>query len=850
MKLSRVIPLAVLAVLAPAACLVAAEPGVDQLIQELKGEGAPQQRTAQDWRSVHAKALDELLRQMGSQDAKEREQAQKDYQQICWRAARPGAHVERDAACAAIVARLTPDVPKLAQLWLIRQLEHIGRDEAIGSLARLLDHQDRLIRERARRALQNNPSPRALTALRDALPRAKTPSWRVALANALGARRDAASVTVLARLLDDADLGVANAAAAALGPIGGDQAIEALDKARRDPRLHKTGHDAFLACAERLLREGRKQEAAAMYEEVYASSEPKHVRVAALQGLLAAREEKSVPLIVQVLKSHDSAMQAAATRFMRELPGAAITRALADSLPSFSPHGQALVLDALADRGDALAQPAVVAAAKSPDERVRVAALRALAKLGDASTVALLADTAARATGKPCAAARSSLRLLRGPDVEQRLIDGIKHGRVPVRIECIRSVRDRRADAAVPALLEAAEDREADVRAEALKALGVLADEASLPELVRLMVHSTNAREQQTASSAVVAVCHRVPDEDKRVLPVLAAMERADGAARVALLRVLGRVGGQKALVAVRDTLNEANPEIRDAAIRALADWPDPLAAADLLALSRHAAKPVHQVLALRAYVRLVGLGPAQACLKGYADAIAAAQRPEEKKLVLAEVGKTADLAALALARSHLGDPTLKPEAAVAMLKIAEAVSYPHRKEAEAAVQEVLQACQDKHVLERAKRAQRAIAMYDGYLTNWLVSGPYTKSGKNNQVLFGIAFAPELPDAKDVKWQPVIGDPDPRRSWKVALDKVLGPGSSRAAYLLTWVRSDKAQDAQLQFGSDDGLKAWLNGQVVLEANVNRAIGRGQDNVTARLLPGWNRLMLKVTQAGG
>ena len=48
-------------------------------------------------------------------------------------------------------------------------------------------------------------------------------------------------------------------------------------------------------------------------------------------------------------------------------------------------------------------------------------------------------------------------------------------------------------------------------------------------------------------------------------------------------------------------------------------------------------------------------------------------------------------------------------------------------------------------------------------------------------------------------------------------------------------------------GSDDGLKVWWNGEVVLAHNVARAVAPGQEKVTVHAKSGWNLLMLKVTQ---
>jgi hypothetical protein len=81
------------------------------------------------------------------------------------------------------------------------------------------------------------------------------------------------------------------------------------------------------------------------------------------------------------------------------------------------------------------------------------------------------------------------------------------------------------------------------------------------------------------------------------------------------------------------------------------------------------------------------------------------------------------------------------------------------------------------------------------------------------------------------------------------LSEILG-GNNRVAYLRTHVYAPAAQKARLEIGSDDGVKAWLNGKVVHENNTGRGVQPGQDKVQVNLQKGWNALMLKITQGGG
>ncbi len=96
------------------------------------------------------------------------------------------------------------------------------------------------------------------------------------------------------------------------------------------------------------------------------------------------------------------------------------------------------------------------------------------------------------------------------------------------------------------------------------------------------------------------------------------------------------------------------------------------------------------------------------------------------------------------------------------------------------------------------------------------------------------------------EWEPVA----PVSKGLVSLINILGPAENSVAYLRSMLWSDQQQKAHLEIGSDDGVKVWLNGQVVHANNVMRGFTAGEDKVYVTLKKGWNELLLKVTQGSG
>ena len=84
----------------------------------------------------------------------------------------------------------------------------------------------------------------------------------------------------------------------------------------------------------------------------------------------------------------------------------------------------------------------------------------------------------------------------------------------------------------------------------------------------------------------------------------------------------------------------------------------------------------------------------------------------------------------------------------------------------------------------------------------------------------------------------------------INIAEVVGSEENSAAYLQARLWSESDQQVGLELGSDDGVKVWLNGQVVHSNNAARAVAPGQDKVKVGMKRGWNDLMLKITNGGG
>ncbi len=95
-----------------------------------------------------------------------------------------------------------------------------------------------------------------------------------------------------------------------------------------------------------------------------------------------ARTGDAVPLLMEQINSKDVALQRLGLTVARELKVNGVTEALTSELKRAKPELAAMLLIALADRGDKAALPAVLDVAKSGADVVRRSAAEVLLTLG------------------------------------------------------------------------------------------------------------------------------------------------------------------------------------------------------------------------------------------------------------------------------------------------------------------------------------------------------------------------------------------------------------------------------------------------------------------------------------
>ncbi len=661
-----------------------------------------------------------------------------------------------------------------------------GGSRLVSALASLMDESATF--HAALGALSSLSGPESEGELRAALGRLKGKEL-VGVINVVGERGDTQAVGKLAALAGSPDTAVACAAVGALGSMGSETALAALEEIRLPKEFAVARTHARLACANRLLAGSARQKAQRVFEDVYANGGTTALRVAALDGLARLDNAEAVKSVIAALDSKNGGICLAAAGLLVKLSGSEVARIAGERLPSLHEDAQIVLLAGLEQRGDRGAADAVAKLAMDGTNAVDLVAIRALGGLGGPTHVALLEQRMLE-EGEAGKLSRESLCRLDAPGVGPAILARLSGGQVTNRCEMMGVVADRGMSEAVPSLIGAVRKGGDEERSAALRALRALVTNEHLDDLVDLLPVEMTESDRSRLTAAMKAIVAKAGVTDKQIERLIAVLNKIDSTTKPVVIEVLGRSGTDRAFGAIKESLDSKVVEVRKAAIRALSDWPTTKPLPLLRDTARDDPDMVTGVLAFR----------------GYVDMLARDFSP--------------------------GNDRVLP-------KLEAAAEFARRPE-------------DKQfVLQKVKNLQNAVKEIGGCICTWELAGPYT--GGNRQSLFNTAFPPEKDGNTEVEWRSIdtLAGPFTKllRPGDINLTAIVG-GNNRVAYLRTRVFSTTERDAVLELGSDDGIKAWLNGEAIWSNDIVTAHKRGRDKVNVRLRKGTNDLMLKIIQLGG
>jgi type 1 glutamine amidotransferase/HEAT repeat protein len=560
-----------------------------------------------------------------------------------------------------------------------RLLRTMGTVKSIPVLKILLF--DEALTDAARCALEGIPSPEVDLVFRESLDELKGDP-RIGVVDSIGRRRDRVAVPHLAKCVNPREPELSLAAINALGRIGSKEASKTLMSFMLVKDLRVARDNAYLMCADRALEKGLLSTASRMYREMTGKKQAPPVRAAAWRGVFLTLGLEAAPSVATLLKEHNQDLQRVAAGFIEELPEGSDLSPLTGQLASFPPEAQCMAVAALGARGERFAAGAVTDLTRSEFQDVRVEAIRTLGWIGDASHVELLGRAAAGEEPE-AGAARESLARLDGSGVDEALMARLKAEHGAVRAAMIPCMVQRRSPGAYDALLVYAADPDEDVRLEALKGLERLASREHLPALFELLDTVETEEDRLAAKRAIEAACSTCEDPEKAAALVIEALPQREDAGRATLLAVLGNLPCEASLETLTGMLDDPDPEMKNAALLALAQWPDASPLSSLLGLAGEIEDGETRDTMFAGCLRMLEMASERTpgeTEKVYRSLVTLARTPDEKALIIEGVGQQKETWPLTFLKPYLDDPETKEAAQRAWVTVtaAQARTLPH----------------------------------------------------------------------------------------------------------------------------------------------------------------------------
>jgi HEAT repeat protein len=582
----------------------------------------------------------------------------------------------RQMAARAYCRALEKTADQENKAFIIRQLQMVGKDEAVACLQPYL--QDERLCDPAARALIKVNSASAGNALLHALQNSQG-TCRYSLVEALGDSRSAEALAAITPLAGSEDKKLKKLALYALASIGDPSSEAVLAKAAAESNFAydpTNATTAYISYAQRLTENGQQAQAEKIAQVLLNTTTQEdqiHTRTAALKLLTHIQGENSIPLLLKSATDKNPEYRAAALKFTAPFLTPATTSSWVATLKKARPEVKAEIITMLGKNEAQTALPAVLKTLKDKNREVRIAAIGAAGRLGQDKVLPQLLELMKKRDEEEIKAVQEALLTMKGNAVVSGIADALP--RMPARAQSAlisilgaRAAHERASD--VFAFIK---NPDPNVRMAALTALSTMVTKDNLQQLFSLLNETSQAQEVQALQKAITAATRDFGNQPQQANLVLGQMEKVSADKKPLYFPVLASIGGKSALEAVAKAFTQGDAATKTAAVNALAQWSDVTAASELYRISRQPSDNAYLDQALKGYINSIRLSTyaADQKLLMLRNAMSVAKTPEQKKLILREVERNKTFPALLFAGKYLNDADAQQEAARAVMNIA-----------------------------------------------------------------------------------------------------------------------------------------------------------------------------------
>ncbi len=610
----------------------------------------------------------------------------------------------------AMIVLLKSDATVYGKHCICKQLVKIGSAASVPVLADLL--LDPSVGESACYALRSNTSDQATEALKAALSKAQQPILSqiiLVIAN----RKDLAAVDDLIKLLNSEDEAVVRASMNALGYMADRRAGSALEK-MTSGKYSDAATDELLHYAQTMVQANQRAVAVKLYRKYFKSKESFLTRRTALLGLMQYGDKEGLKLALSILKGKDETFKSVVIGNIHYLFTDRATTRLVDQLGNLNAKQQAELMDMLVKLKGADMLGLIKRMASNKSIEIRLAALKALGRIGNVSSVSILIG-ALDGTPDEKALANTSLLQIKAQGANDELIRQLPGQNEATRIELIKVLTDRDSLEAVDVFFDQAKSGSPKLAVAAYRAIRTLGESKHLPELIDRLQLCKNDKVRTAIIKSLTSIARRSHSEESlsgQIENVLSMPQTID--TRKSLLKAAGKLYDERSFVILKKALQD--DAVKGIAFRQLAQWPGVEALPVLKSVYKTDPDRTSRIVALRAVVRLLKsqnqLTMADT-VREYKDVLAASKRSEDKKELLSGLAKLRTPLALDLVAPLLDEKGVRTEAQLAAVHVAAVTGIEYPAKARAVLSKVLAAPVNEELKNKAQATIDKISEFE-----------------------------------------------------------------------------------------------------------------------------------------
>lgn len=365
------------------------------------------------------------------------------------------------------------------------------------------------------------------------------------------------TVVVLTPLLLDENPHLRRNVAFALGYIGGESAVTALNDALKDEHITVRKSAAFS-----LGQIGGEMAARALAEAL--KDKDRNVRMNVISALRQIGGGQAVVALCETLKDEDSSVRAKAAFELGQVAGEQILSALGEAMKDASSNVRISAVQALRHIGGDGAFSMLADASTDGDSGVRRVVVEVLGQIGGERVIPFLCEAMRSVDENVRQSAVSALEQVGGEQAVSVLIETIKDKNDDIRSRAAEALGRLGSKEAVAALREALKDKYGRVRMSAASALERIGDEQA-----ELALCEALENEYYDVNWRAVEALGLISGE--RQVPILCvALKHSDPDLRWRVAAALGNIGGEHAVAALLELQLDEDEYVRRSAIMAL----------------------------------------------------------------------------------------------------------------------------------------------------------------------------------------------------------------------------------------------------------------------------------------